>query len=157
MWPWTASACGATAGPAVELVALLLNLTLGAFDAGLLDESASSASSPAGAASIATLASDMIAGKVELLILAGVNPVYDAPVALKMADALAKVPFIVSLNDRLDETSALADRLAPASHPFECWSDAVLLATDAEGLSAATRETLAALHRAGDYPATLRP
>ena len=58
--------------------------------------------------------------------MAGVNPVYDAPASLKFAEALAKVPFVVSLNDRLDETSLLADVLAPASHPFECWGDATL-------------------------------
>ena len=68
----------------------------------------------------------MRAGKVELLLVAGANPVYDAPASLKFAEALAKVPFVVSLNDRLDETSLLADLLAPVSHPFECWGDATL-------------------------------
>ena len=70
-----------------------------------------------------------------MLIVAGVNPVYDAPAFAKapagqaqptFADAMKKVRYVVSLNDRLDETSLLADVLAPASHPFECWSDATL-------------------------------
>ena len=72
----------------------------------------------------------MRAGNVELLIVAGVNPVYDAPAspasASQFAEALTKVPFVVSLNDRLDETSLLADLLAPVSHPFECWGDVTL-------------------------------
>ena len=59
--------------------------------------------------------------------MAGVNPVYDAPsLGQRSPSALAKVPFVVSLNDRLDETSLLADVLAPGSHPFECWGDAAL-------------------------------
>jgi LCP family protein required for cell wall assembly len=41
-------------------------------------------------------------------------------------EALAKVPYIVALNDRLDETGLASDVLAPTSHPFECWSDAAL-------------------------------
>ncbi len=77
----------------------------------------------------------MLAGKVDVLIVAGVNPVYNAPAFARasagqapqtFAEAMAKVPYIVSLNDRLDETSLLADVLAPASHPFECWGDAAL-------------------------------
>ena len=52
-------------------------------------------------------------GAWSVLIVAGANPAYDAPAAVNVIEALAKVPFIVSLNDRLDETSRLADLLAP--------------------------------------------
>ena len=118
---------GASAtGPAVELAALLLNLTLGAFEAGLLEETAAAARPAGGAADLAALVEEMKAGRVEALLLAGANPVYDAPGSLPVAEAVSKVPFVVSLNDRLDETSLLADYLAPLSHPFECWSDAAL-------------------------------
>jgi molybdopterin-containing oxidoreductase family iron-sulfur binding subunit len=117
------SAGASASGPAIELSALLLNLTVGAFEAGLLDEASAVEPPSGGAAALAALAAQMQAGQVEVLIVAGVNPVYDAPASLKFAEALARVPFVVSLNDRLDETSLLADFLAPASHPLECWSD----------------------------------
>jgi len=118
---------GATAsGPALELAAILLNVTLGAFDAGLFDETAAEEPLTGGGAALAALAEEMRAGQVEVLLVAGVDPVYDAPASLRLADAFAKVPFVVSLNDRLDETSLLADFLAPASHPFESWGDANL-------------------------------
>ncbi len=120
------SACASASGPALETAALLLNVTLGAFDAGLFDRATECGHAPAGPAGLAALAADMAAGKVELLVVAGANPVYDAPVALKFAEALAKVNHVVSLNDRVDETSQLADVLLPASHPFECWGDAAL-------------------------------
>jgi molybdopterin-containing oxidoreductase family iron-sulfur binding subunit len=127
-------------GPALELAATLLNITVGAFDAGLFDNAAATEPSPGGAAALAALAAEMHAGGIEMLIVAGVNPVYDAPAfgpapdagkasdrpTGTFAEAIAKVPFVVSLNDRLDETSLLADVLAPASHPFEAWGDAAL-------------------------------
>lgn len=115
-----------TTGPALELATILLNITTGAFEAGLLDETASWLPATGGTAALASLAADMLSGNVELLLVAGVNPAYDGPAALKFADALAKVRFVVSLNDRVDETTRLADMLAPVSHPFECWGDATL-------------------------------
>ncbi|MGE5199900.1 MAG: 4Fe-4S dicluster domain-containing protein, partial [Rhodospirillaceae bacterium] len=140
------SAGASATGPAHELAVLLLNLTLGAFDAGLFDGAAAEEPPTGGGAALAALADEMRAGKIELLIVAGVNPVYDAPAfasapsalgsagasarpapeTFTFAEALAKVPFVVSLNDRLDETSRLADVLLPTSHPFECWGDAAL-------------------------------
>ena len=120
----SASTCAS--GRALELAALLLNITVGAFDAGLFDEAAASQTPPGAGDSLAALAAEMAAGQVDVLVVAGVNPVYDGFASAKFAEALAKVPFVVSLNDRLDETSRLADLLAPASHPFECWGDASL-------------------------------
>ena len=120
------SASASAGGEALELLAILLNLTLGAFAGGLLDEAAAAVPPAGSAAALAALVEEMKAGRVEVLLVAGANPVYDAPASLGLAAALAKVPFVVSLNDRLDETSLLADSLAPCSHPFECWADAAL-------------------------------
>ena len=120
------SAGASASGPAIELAALLLNLSLGAFEAGVFDEAAATEVASGGGAALAALATEMAAGRVELLIVAGANPVYDAPASVKFAEALAKVPYVVSMNDRPDETTLLADVLAPLSHSFECWSDAAL-------------------------------
>ena len=120
------TASRSASGPALELTAVLLNATLGAFEAGLLDLTAAAEPFSGGAAALSTLAGEMRAGQVDLLLVAGVNPVYDGFSQANFADALAKVPYVVSLNDRLDETSAFADVLAPVSHPFECWGDASL-------------------------------
>jgi Fe-S-cluster-containing dehydrogenase component/anaerobic selenocysteine-containing dehydrogenase len=120
------SASAGASGPALELATLLLNTTLGAFDANLFERGAESRIPWQSANRLAVLAEDMLAGKVDVLIVAGVNPVYDAPASLKFGEAMKKVRHVVSLNDRLDETSLLADVLAPASHPFECWGDVAL-------------------------------
>jgi len=120
------SAAASASGPALELAAILLNVTVGAFEAGLVDETAAVEPPSGGAAALATLADGMRAGDVSVLLVAGANPAYDAPASLKVAEAIEKVPFVVSLNDRLDETSLLADFLAPASHVLESWGDATL-------------------------------
>ena len=120
------SASGCRSGHALELATILLNVTLGAYDAALLEFDSRTPAAAPGPGELARLAGEMLDGRVQLLIVAGVNPLYDAPAALRLAEAIAKVPLVVSLNDRLDETSRLADVLAPASHPFECWGDAEL-------------------------------
>ena len=117
------TASASASGPALELAAILLNVTLGAFDAGLLDESAAAEPFAGGAAALAALAEEMAAGQVEVLVVARANPVYDGFSQARFADVLAKV--VVSLNAPR-RTSAHADLLAPASHPFECWGDASL-------------------------------
>ncbi|MCK6683416.1 MAG: 4Fe-4S dicluster domain-containing protein [Thermoanaerobaculia bacterium] len=113
-------------GPALEIAVHLLNLSLDAYASGLLDLSAGEDLTHGTIQALGTLTAEMLAGKVTTLIIGGSNPVYDAPASLKFAEALAKVPFVVSLNDRLDETSLLADYLAPTSHPLECWGDEAL-------------------------------
>jgi molybdopterin-containing oxidoreductase family iron-sulfur binding subunit len=136
------SASESAAGIALETAALLLNLSLDAFAAGLLEDGAGPEPVDLGAAALAALAADLRAGRVTTLVVAGANPVYDAPASIGFAEALAKVPLVVSLNDRLDETSRLADLLAPASHPFECWSDAAL----PRGVFAVQQPSIQALH-----------
>ena len=120
------SASASVSGPALELAVVVLNVTIGAFAADLLDWTDASPLASGRAPALAALASEMLDGNVELLVVAGVNPVYDQPTGVKLAEAVGKVRYVISLNDRLDETSRLADMLAPLSHPFECWGDAAL-------------------------------
>ncbi len=116
---------GAT-GLALELATLVINHSLGAYDSPLFDRWAAPAPVAASAAVLAKLAEQLQAGKVSTLIIAGTNPVYDAPPRTGFAAAMAKCPLVLSLNDRVDETSAGADWLAPTSHPLEAWGDAQL-------------------------------
>ncbi len=55
------SAGASASGPAIELAALLLNITLGAFDAGLFDEAAAAEPFSGGGAALAALAGEMAA------------------------------------------------------------------------------------------------
>jgi anaerobic selenocysteine-containing dehydrogenase len=60
-----------------------------------------------------------------VLFLDGANPVFASPPAWRVGEALARVPFIVSLGSFLDETSALADIILPDHSFLESWVDAV--------------------------------
>ena len=75
-------------------------------------------------ASLRDLIADMRAGRVDVLLVAGGNPVYSAPVDLGFADALAKVPLRVHLSQHVDETAALCHWHIPEAHFLESWSDA---------------------------------
>ena len=72
------------------------------------------------------IASDLLAAgdpPVKVLFVDGVNPVFTAPRAWKLRDALQKVPYIVSFGSFLDETSILADLILPDHSFLESWSD----------------------------------
>jgi MoCo/4Fe-4S cofactor protein with predicted Tat translocation signal len=76
--------------------------------------------------SLKELVADINAGKVDLLIILGGNPAYDAPVDLNFADALknGKVPLRVHYGLYQNETAELCQWHVNASHELEAWGDA---------------------------------
>ncbi|HXF48409.1 MAG TPA: TAT-variant-translocated molybdopterin oxidoreductase [Verrucomicrobiae bacterium] len=70
------------------------------------------------------LIANMKAGKIEVLVMAGVNPVYSLPPSAGFAEALRSVKKVVYLGDRVDETGELCDYVLPTTHPLESWGDA---------------------------------
>jgi molybdopterin-containing oxidoreductase family iron-sulfur binding subunit len=66
----------------------------------------------------------MKSGDVAVLLIHGANPLYSLPPASGFADALAKVPLVVSLASIADETSERAHLVLPDHAPFESWGDA---------------------------------
>ncbi len=73
---------------------------------------------------LAELTAAMADGRVSTLVVLGGNPVYDAPGSLGFADALDRVPHVVHLASRPDETSEHAGWYLPQSHFLESWGDA---------------------------------
>jgi menaquinone reductase, molybdopterin-binding-like subunit len=59
----------------------------------------------------------------QMLLLYEANPVFSAPPALRIRDALTKIPYIVSFGSFIDETSAQADLILPDNAPLESWLD----------------------------------
>jgi MoCo/4Fe-4S cofactor protein with predicted Tat translocation signal len=76
--------------------------------------------------SLKELVADMQGGRVDLLIILGGNPVYDAPADLNFADLLKsnKVPVRVHHGLYQDETAELCQWHVPATHELESWGDA---------------------------------
>jgi molybdopterin-containing oxidoreductase family iron-sulfur binding subunit len=69
----------------------------------------------------------MRGGRVPLVMLRGVNPVFTLPRSAQVAEALSRVPFKVSFSSYPDETSELCDLVLPDHHPLESWGNAQVL------------------------------
>ena len=82
------------------------------------------AESPAdGTTSLVTLVQDMQAGKVDVLVILGGNPVFNAPADLKFTDALGKVGQRIHVGLYHDETAELCHWHIPEAHYLESWGD----------------------------------
>ncbi len=78
-----------------------------------------------GLASLADLARALRAGAVDLLVISGVNPVYDAPADLDFAAALHQDKTLrVHHGLYADETAEHCQWHLPAAHYLESWGDA---------------------------------
>lgn len=73
--------------------------------------------------SLRELVRDIAAGRVELLVILGGNPAYDAPADMKFAERLTKVRFRAHLSLYHNETAELCDWHVPEAHFLESWSD----------------------------------
>lgn len=77
-------------------------------------------------AALADMLDQLDKGGIGVLVVAGVNPVYDLPEGRKLAERLrgGKVPLVVRLGTHADETAAAAHCVCPESHWLESWGDA---------------------------------
>jgi molybdopterin-containing oxidoreductase family iron-sulfur binding subunit len=62
-------------------------------------------------------------GKVKTLIIHDVNPLYSLPTSLGLEERLNKVEMVITTSNWMDETSYLANVVAPAGHPMENWNE----------------------------------
>jgi anaerobic selenocysteine-containing dehydrogenase len=69
------------------------------------------------------LAQDARNGRIEVMIVSKTNPVFALPSAAGFAEALERIPMIVSLSSFMDETTALADLILPSHTYLESWGD----------------------------------
>jgi anaerobic selenocysteine-containing dehydrogenase len=63
----------------------------------------------------------MKAGEIDLLLVHSANPMYELPAAAGFAEAIARVPYVVSLSPFVDETAILADLILPDHTYLESW------------------------------------
>src|ERR1700689_3391233 len=77
-----------------------------------------------GMESLRDLANDMKAGKVDVLLMLGGNPVYDAPIDFDFGPALLNVKLRIHSGLYYDETGELCHWHVPATHYLESWGDA---------------------------------
>ena len=73
--------------------------------------------------SIRDLAQDMAAGEVDLLLVLGCNPAYEAPADLQFRAAMSEVGYRVHLGLYEDETAEYCHWHIPEAHYLESWGD----------------------------------
>jgi MoCo/4Fe-4S cofactor protein with predicted Tat translocation signal len=102
-----------------------INAALGAPGSTVLYTEPAEADPVDGLASLSELAEDLRAGKVDLLIVSGVNPVYDAPADLEFGAAMNNGrTLVVHHGLYADETAEFSQWHLPAAHYLESWGDA---------------------------------
>ena len=75
-------------------------------------------------AEFSQLIQEMKDGKVDALILYRTNPLYSLAGAFPgLAEIFQKVPLIISVSDRVDETGLVSDYVLPDHHYLENWGD----------------------------------
>ncbi|HEX8465801.1 MAG TPA: TAT-variant-translocated molybdopterin oxidoreductase [Abditibacterium sp.] len=111
--------------PAVHALAHAMTATLGSVgpNAAISYHLPVEGTAKAHGAALAELVADMNAGTVKTLIIMGANPAYSAPIDLKFADAIKKVPLTIHHGPYQDETSDLCLWHVPEAHYLETWGD----------------------------------
>ncbi len=121
-------ACLVVAGehqpPAVHALAHTMNHALGSVGSTVIYTAPVEANPTHQLQSLRELTADMEAGKVEMLLMLGGNPVFNAPADLNFVGKLAKVKTRIHLSQHDDETSEWCQWHIPEAHLFETWSDA---------------------------------
>ncbi len=75
-------------------------------------------------AEVQSLIADMKAGKVGVLVVDGVNPMYSMPNAADFKEAVEKVDVSVVFSTNWNETTVVSTYAAAANHYLESWGDA---------------------------------
>jgi molybdopterin-containing oxidoreductase family iron-sulfur binding subunit len=114
---------GEQQGPAVHALAHSMNALLGNVGKTVLYTEPVEANPVDQVASLYDLVKDLDSGTVDLLLILGGNPVYDAPVELGFRDRLKKAALRVHLSLHEDETSEFCHWHLPMTHYLEAWSD----------------------------------
>ena len=112
--------------PAVHALAHAINQTLGNVGKTVFYTDPVDANPINQTESLKDLVADMRAGKVDILLIMGGNPAYDAPADLGFADAMKSpsVPFRVHLGLYQNETAELCQWHVNEAHYLEAWGDA---------------------------------
>ena len=108
---------------AVHALAHAMNAALGNVGATLYYTKPVSGDTSGNLESIRDLCAEMDSGKVDLLLILGSNPVYDAPHDFDFVTKLKRVSTVIQLSHYFDETSAWCQWHVAESHYLETWSD----------------------------------
>ncbi len=109
--------------PAVHALAHAMNAALGANGNTVIYTESVQVKPQDQTATLKDLVGEMNAGKVDMLLIVGANPVYDAPPDFGFADAMDKVPLRVQHSLYQDETYDHVHWHINGTHYLEQWGD----------------------------------
>jgi MoCo/4Fe-4S cofactor protein with predicted Tat translocation signal len=109
--------------PAVHALAHAMNAALGNVGKTVYYTEPLEANPINGIESLRQLVNDINGGKVQMLLILGGNPVYDAPADFEFKSALMKVPLRIHSGLYYDETGEWSQWHIPAAHFLEAWGD----------------------------------
>ncbi len=112
---------GETQPPEVHSLVAQINRALGNPGKTILPVAARTL--PSNRIDLSELVNEMQEGAIELLVILGGDPAYDAPVDLNFRDALEKVKLRIHHSVHFNETSRQSHWHVPATHFLESWGD----------------------------------
>ena len=110
--------------PSVHALAHAMNATLGNVGKTVFYTDPIEARQVDQLASLQNLVNDLDSGAVDMLLILGGNPVFNAPVDLGLRDRLQKAGMRIRLGLYEDETSEVCQWSLPEAHYLEAWGDA---------------------------------
>jgi anaerobic selenocysteine-containing dehydrogenase len=91
----------------------------------------------------------------QMLFLSEANPIFSAPPSVRIREALAKIPYIVSFGGFIDETSAQADLILPDHAPLESWLDSIPESGSLQAVASLAPPAVLPLHDTRSMPDVL--
>ncbi len=110
---------------ATQIVCNFINHMLGNYGA-TLDIARPFAEGEASDTGAQELLRELQSGSVDALIIDNVDPVYDLPNGAEFEAAIKQAGLVVSVADRINDTSKLATYVCPDHHYLESWGDVTL-------------------------------
>lgn len=107
----------------VQMLVNAVNHLLGAYGS-TVDVARPSRQRQGSDATLRELLDEVTSGKVQALIVHGVDLIHSLPDASGLADAIQKIPLVISTAEREDDLAVLAHYVCPDHHPLESWLDA---------------------------------
>jgi len=108
--------------PAVQTLVIGINNMLGSYGATLSTTSLVNTRKGNDEA-MKNMVAELKSGAISGVIFYNCNPVYDHAMGEDLGKAIAKAKLSVSTSDRMDETTALVQFVAPDHHYLESWND----------------------------------
>ena len=109
-------------------------------------------------ASLNALAQSALSGQPhtpQMLLLYEADPIFSAPPALRIREALGKIPYIVSFGNFIDDTSAQADLILPDHAPLESWLDSMPESGSSQAVASLAPPAVLPLHDTRSMPDVL--